>query len=95
MTALVNYDKIKGLVYTEKSNKQLAEGKYHFQVDATCTKDEIASLIKKAFGAEVERVNVINTAGKTKRFKGVEGKKGAYKKAIVTLKEGQSINFGS
>lgn len=95
MTALFNYDKIKGLVYTEKSNKQLADGKYHFQVDSSCNKDEVASLIKKAFGAEVEKVNIINTKPKTKRFKGVEGTRGSYKKAIVTLKEGQSINFGS
>ncbi len=95
MTALLNYDKVKGLVYTEKSNKQLADGKYHFQIDTTCSKDEIASLVKKAFGVEVEKVNIINTKPKTKRFKGVEGKRSSYKKAIVTLKEGQSINFGS
>ena len=95
MTALFNYDKIKGLVYTEKSNKQLSEGKYHFQVCSTCSKDEIASLVKKAFGVEVEKVNVINTKSKTKRFKGVEGTRGSYKKAIITLKEGQSINFGA
>ncbi|MBM3579734.1 MAG: 50S ribosomal protein L23 [Alphaproteobacteria bacterium] len=92
---MLNYDKIQGLVYTEKSNKQLADGKYHFRVCATCDKNEVASLIKKAFGVEVENVNIINTAGKTKRFKGTEGTRGAYKKAIVTLKEGQSINFGS
>ena len=91
----MNYDKIQGLVYTEKSNKQLAEGKYHFKVDASCNKKEIASLIKKAFGVEVESVNVINTKPKTKRFKGVEGERSSYKKAIITLKEGQSINFGS
>ncbi len=95
MTALLNYDKIKGLVYTEKSNKQLADGKYHFQVSDSCTKDEVASLIKKSFGVEVTKVNIINTSGKTKRFKGVEGTRGSYKKAIITLKKGQSINFGS
>jgi len=95
MTALVNYDKIKGLVYTEKSNQQLANGKYHFNVDASCDKAEIASLIKKVFGVEVTKVNIINTKPKTKRFKGIEGTRGSYKKAIITLKEGQSINFGS
>ncbi len=95
MTALLNYDKIKGLIYTEKSNKQLADGKYHFRVEANCNKDEIASLVKKAFGVEVTKVNIVNTKSKVKRFKGVEGTRGAYKKAIVTLKEGQSINFGS
>lgn len=91
----MSYDKIKALVYTEKSNKQLAEGKYHFQVCSSCNKSEIASLIKKAFGVEVEGVNIVNTPGKTKRFKGTQGTRGAYKKAIVTLKEGQSINFSS
>ncbi len=93
MTALVNYDKIKGLIYTEKSNKQLVDRKYHFHVVASCNKEEIASLVKKTFNVEVEKVNIINTHSKTKRFKGVEGVKGSYKKAIVTLKEGQSINF--
>jgi large subunit ribosomal protein L23 len=91
----MSYDKIKSLVYTEKSNKQLAEGKYHFQVCSSCNKSEVASLVKRAFGVEVEGVNIVNTPGKTKRFKGTLGTKGAYKKAIVTLKEGQSINFSS
>lgn len=95
MTALLNYDKIKGLIYTEKSNKQLADGKYHFQIDASCDKNQIASLIKKVFNVEVEWVNIINTAIKIKKFKGVKGIKSSYKKAIVTLKKGQSINFGS
>ena len=95
MSSIFNYDKIKGLVYTEKSNKQLSDGKYHFRVDKSCTKQEISSLIKKVFGVEVEQVNVINTKPKSKRFKGVEGKKGSFKKAIVTLKEGKSINFSS
>lgn len=95
MSALLNYDKIKGLIYTEKSNRQLGDNKHHFEVDSACTKQEVASLVKKVFGAEVEKVNIINTHAKMKRFKGVEGKRKSYKKAIVTLKEGQSINFGS
>lgn len=95
MSALLNYDKIKGLVYTEKSNKQSAENKYSFEVDSSCNKKEVASLIKKIFGANVEKINIINTKSKTRRFRGVEGNKKSYKKAIVTLKEGQSINFGS
>ena len=88
MTALLNYDKIKGLIYTEKSNKQLADGKYHFHVAPSCNKEEIASLVKKTFNVEVEKVNIINSKAKAKRFKGVEGKRSSYKKAIVTLKEG-------
>ncbi|HLD76732.1 MAG TPA: 50S ribosomal protein L23 [Rickettsiales bacterium] len=94
MTALLNYDKIKGLIYTEKSNKQLADSnKYCFEVDTSCDKKEIASLVKKLFKVEVLKVNILNIRAKSKRFKGVEGKTNSRKKAIVTLKEGQTINF--
>lgn len=94
MTALLNYDKIKGLIYTEKSNKQLAEGnKYAFEVESDCNKKEIASLVKKIFNVEVTKVNIANLRSETTKFKGVVGKSKARKKAIVTLKEGQSINF--
>lgn len=90
---LANYDKIKGLIYTEKSNKQLADGKYYFEIDSSCTKKSLKSLIKLFFGVDVEKVNVSNVTGKTKRFRGVIGQRKSYKKAIVTLKKGQSINF--
>lgn len=90
----LGYDKIKGLIYTEKSNKQLAEGnKYSFEVDSSVDKKEMASLIKKLFGVEVIKVNMVNLRSESTRFKGVSGKTKARKKAIVTLKEGQSINF--
>ena len=59
MTAIINYDKIKGLIYTEKSNKQLAESnKYCFEVDLDCNKKEVASIIKKIFGVEIIKVNI-------------------------------------
>jgi len=92
MTA-VNYDKIKGLIYTEKSNKVLEGGKYSFEVDKSCTKGEIKTLVKSVFGVDAEKVNIINTAGKVKRFKGIIGNRKAYKKAIITVKKGQTINF--
>jgi large subunit ribosomal protein L23 len=96
MTALLSYDKIKALVYTEKSNKQLADNnKYSFEVDTSCNKSEIASMVKKFFGAEVIKVNIVNAISKSKRFKGIESKTKLCKKAIVTIKEGQSINFSS
>lgn len=89
----VNYDKIKGLVYTEKSNKILEGGKYCFEIDKNCTKSEIKTLIKSVFNVDAEKVNIINTSGKVKRFKGIIGTRKAYKKAIVTIKKGQTINF--
>jgi large subunit ribosomal protein L23 len=95
MSAIFNYDKVKSLIYTEKSNKQLVDSKYYFHVEKSCNKQEIASIIKKTFSVKVKKINIINTAEKSRRFKGVEGLKGSYKKAIVTLQKGQSINFAS
>ena len=93
-TPFAGYDKIKGLIYTEKSNKQLADGnKYTFEIDSSVDKKEIASLVKKFFNVEVIKVNIANLRSETTRFKGVSGQTKARKKAIVTLKEGQSINF--
>ena len=93
-TPFAGYDKIKGLIYTEKSNKQLADGnKYTFEVDSSVDKKEIASLVKKFFNVEVIKVNIVNLRSEATKFKGVSGKTKARKKAIVTLKEGQSINF--
>lgn len=95
MTSFINYDKIFGLVYTEKSNKTSATGKYSFKVDKNITKNEIKSLIKKIFNVDVTKVNIINNKEKSKRFKGIIGSKKSFKKAIVTLRENQTINFGS
>ena len=91
--ATVKYDNIKGLVYTEKSNRYLAENKYFFEVDGSCNKGDVKSLVKSIFGVDAIKINMINVEGKLKRFKGILGKRKSYKKAIVTLKDGQSINF--
>ena len=89
----MSYDNLKGLIYTEKSNKDLAEGKYYFKVDKDCNKTQLKKIIKSFFNVDVDKVNISNVTGKTKRFRGIEGKKKSYKKAIVTLKKGQSINL--
>lgn len=91
--SISSYDKIKGLIYTEKSNKQLEQNKYCFKVDSSCNKKHLFSLIKLMFGVDVIKVNISNVSGKVKRFKGMIGKRSSYKKALVTIKEGQSINF--
>ena len=93
MTTFLNYDKIKKLIYTEKSNKLVTNDKYTFEIDYNCTKKEIASLIKKIFNVDVKKVNIINSFGKTKRFKGIVGSKSDIKKAIITLQTGQKINL--
>jgi large subunit ribosomal protein L23 len=93
MTTFLNYDKIKKLIYTEKSNKLVANDKYTFEIDYNCTKKEIASLVKKIFNVDVKKVNIINSFGKTKKFKGIVGSKSDTKKAIITLQTGQKINL--
>ena len=87
------YDNIKKVIYTEKANKLLEENKYVFEVLVDCNKNDIKKSIEKVFDIEVVKVNIINSEGKTKKFKGREGKRKSCKKAIVTVKQGQSINY--
>ncbi len=89
----INYDKIKGLVYTEKSNKYIEQNKYCFKVSTDCNKTQVKNLIKSIFNVDVIKINISNVTGKVKRFKGIIGKRCSYKKALITIREGQSINF--
>jgi len=89
----MNYDSIKGLIFTEKSNRDLANGKYYFKVVKDCTKTKLKKIIQDFFKVEVKQINISNVTGKVKRFKGIEGQRKSYKRAIVTLKGDQSINF--
>lgn len=93
MSSIINLDKIKGLVYTEKSNISSSNGRYTFEVDSSCNKSEIKSLIKKIYNVDVKNVNIINTKPKSRRFKGINGYSSKVKKAIIKLKENQTINF--
>lgn len=89
----MDYNILKGLIYTEKSNKELANGKYYLKITNDCNKSKLKDFIQSFFKVDVASINISNVTGKTKRFKGILGKRKSYKKAIVTLKEGQSINF--
>jgi large subunit ribosomal protein L23 len=89
-----NLDKFLKVKQTEKSSKLLSLNKHYFVFEKSLTKDQISSLIKKVFNVEVLKINVINYKPKKKKFKGVIGYKKGYKKAIITLKEGNSINLG-
>lgn len=78
---------------TEKFNR------YGFIVDKRADKIQIRKEIEELYGVEVETVNTIRYAGKRKsrytKTGFVEGRTPAYKKAIVTLKDGQVIDFYS
>ena len=70
---------------TEKSNLEIAEGKYTFIVDKKSTKTEIKGAVEKLFQVKVLAVNTMNYQGKEKRMGVHVGKTEAFKKAIVTI----------
>ncbi|MBT3022317.1 MAG: 50S ribosomal protein L23 [Candidatus Thiodiazotropha sp. (ex Lucina aurantia)] len=68
---------------------------YTFRVATDATKREIAQAVEKLFEVEVERVQVVNCKGKTKRFGQINGKRSDWKKAYVRLKPGNDIDFAA
>ncbi|NMA50744.1 MAG: 50S ribosomal protein L23 [Mollicutes bacterium] len=80
-------------VITEKSTAERANNVYIFKVVKDATKTEIKSAIEKAFNVIVTKVNTLNTKSKKKRVGKYSGRTKTYKKAIVTLKDGSSIEI--
>ncbi|MFO1405510.1 MAG: 50S ribosomal protein L23 [Azonexus sp.] len=64
-----------------------------FRVATDATKPEIKAAVELLFKVQVESVQVANVKGKVKRFKGTTGRRKGWKKAFVSLKPGQEINF--
>ena len=87
-----HYDTILAPVITEKATLLSEQNKVVFQVSMDSTKDEIAAAVEELFKVQVLKVNTLITKGKTKRFRGIQGRRSDVKKAIVTLAEGQSID---
>lgn len=79
---------------SEKSTKVQVDRKYVFEVRVDADKATIARAVKALFNVEVEAVCVCNVQGKRRKFKNINGKRKDWKKAYVTLKEGQAINLG-
>ena len=78
---------------TEKSTQLMEEGKYVFVVDKRANKIEIAQAVAQIFKVNVKAVNTVNVEGKVKRIGRNLGKRADYKKAIVTLAAGETIEF--
>ena len=70
-----------------------SENVYTFKCDKRATKPQIKKAVEEAFGVKVKNVNTINTKAKAKRVGRYAGKTKTYKKAIVTLADGQSIDM--
>lgn len=78
---------------TEKSTDLNAIGKYVFIVEPSATKNEIKKALKKIYSVDVVKIQTITRPTKEKKFRSRAGIKAGYKKAIVTLKEGQKIEI--
>ena len=78
---------------TERTTQLMAEGKYVFVVAKAANKIEIAKAVSEIFKVKVAKVNTVNVIGKKKRMGRTVGKRPDYKKAIVKLAPGESIEF--
>ena len=78
---------------TEKGTGILPFNKYLFCVDRKANKIEIKRAIEEIYKVKVERVNTLTVGGKKRRVRFVEGKTSDWKKAIVTLKQGDKIDL--
>ena len=87
-----NFDVLLAPHITEKATLLSEQNKVVFKVALDSSKDEVASAVEAIYNVKVTKVNTLVTKGKTKRFKGMKGRRSDMKKAIVTLAEGQSID---
>ncbi len=80
-------------VITEKSMASRDVNVYTFKVAKTATKTDIKKAVEQAFNVKVEKVNTLNTKSKRRRVGRYAGRTKTYKKAIVTLAQGSSIDI--
>ncbi len=90
-----SYKTILKPVVTEKATKLSEFNKVVFLVSESSNKLEVRYAVEKIFSVKVRSVNIINTKGKSKRFKGIMGKRNDIKKAIVTLESGNTIDLSA
>lgn len=90
---------LKKPLVTEKISALNEKGKYGFLVDGNANKVEIKNAVEKMYGVNVEKVNTINVMGKYKsrytKAGVLSGRTPSYKKAIITVAEGEVIDFYS
>ncbi len=87
------YQTILAPLVTEKATALSEQNQVVFRVPLEATKPEIKAAVEGLFGVKVLAVNTLVVKGKTKRFKGRPGQRSDWKKAMVKLAEGQSIDL--
>jgi large subunit ribosomal protein L23 len=86
------YDLLRRPVITEKATLASQHNQVSFKVPLDATKPQIRAAVEGVFGVKVTAVNTLVQKGKTKRFRGIPGRRSDVKKAIVTLAEGHQID---
>ena len=89
------FDIIKHPLVTEKTTMAGEHNQYGFVVANDANKDEIKQAVEKIFKVAVTAVNTLVQDGKKKRFKGRFGQRSDFKKAYVTLKNGQTLDVST
>ena len=88
------YDVIRAPIMTEKTlSKKEETNQFAFEVDPRVNKIQIKESVEKSFKVSVLQVRTMNVRGKKKRLGRHQGRKTNWKKALVTLKEGETIEF--
>lgn len=90
---MTGFDHLRQPLVSEKSMQMMDENKYCFRVHPDANKNEIKKAVEEIFKVKVVAVNTLNRLGKTRRLGRYEGRKESWKKAIVTLREGDTIEF--
>ena len=93
MQKLHLYDKILSPLVTEKSTNLSDQNKIVFKVNKNANKKNLKNNIEKIFKVNVIKINIINKQNRTKLTRGRKVKVSGFKKAIITLKKGQSIDL--
>jgi|TARA_B110000467_G_C18175860_1_gene397794 large subunit ribosomal protein L23 len=95
MDKLHLYDKILSPLLTEKTTILSEQNKVVFKVPTSANKKNLKTNIEKIFKVNVTKINIINKQNRTKLTRGKKVKVSGFKKAIITLKKGQSIDLTS
>ena len=80
-------------IVTEKSTALMEQGKYTFRVPLVATKVQIRQAVEQIFKVKVQAVNTMRYEGKVKRLGRTLGRRSDWKKAVVTLKPGETIEL--
>jgi len=91
----VYYDVIERPLITEKATAASEQNKVIFKVRSDATKSQVKQAVEALFKVKVTSVNTVNVPGKVKVFRGHLGQRSSFKKAVVTLEAGQSIDLAS